>query len=217
MVKTIKLEATSREEKQRESRALRRGGIIPAVLYGPEDKNINLKIKRLEAEKIFAHHDAAGLIDLSIDGAEPVKTIIKDKQVDAIKGKITHLDFYKVNMKNKIDVQVALHFINESKAVKELGGMLIKNMETLEVKCLPTEMLDKIDIDISVLATFGDHIRVSDLKLPASIEVMNHPEDVIAHVIEPKVAEEEVVAEVKPETSEAAAEVKAEGEKKTQK
>lgn len=214
MVKTIKLEATLREEKQRESSALRRSGIIPAVLYGPKEKNINIKVKRQDVEKMFAHHDGSGLVDLCIDGAEPIKTIIKDQQVDAAKNKIIHLDFYKVNMKNKIDVEVPLHFINESKAVKELGGMLMKNIETLEVKCLPTEMLDKIDIDLSVLATFNDHIKVGDLKLPANFEVINHPKDVIAHVIEPKVTEEEPQPAVSAET---APETKAEGGEKSQK
>lgn len=183
MVKTIKLDASSRKEKQKESKALRRAGIIPAVLYGQKEKNVNLKVKRQDVEKIFSHHDATGLIDLSIDGSEPIKTIIKDQQSDAIKGDIKHLDFYKVNMKHKIDVQVPLHFINESKAVKELGGMLIKNIETLEVKCLPAEMLDKIDIDLSLLNTFEDHIKVSDIKLPDNFEVLNNADDVIVHVM----------------------------------
>ena len=212
MVKTIKLAASTREEKQKENRSLRRAGIIPAVLYGPKEKNINLKVKRQEVEKIFAHHDSSGLVDLSIDGSDPIKTIIKDQQVDTTKGVITHLDFYKVNMKHKIDVQVPLHFINESKAVKELGGMLIKNIETLEVKCLPSEMLDKIDIDLSLLNTFEDHIKVSDIKLPASFEIINHPEDVIVHVMEPKVVEEEV----QPAAEEAKEEAKPAEEAKTQ-
>jgi len=207
MVKKNKLQAFSREEKQKESKKLRRSGFVPAVLYGSGSKNINLKVKRQDIEKMYAHNDVSGLIDLSIDGAEPVKTIIKDEQRDSLKDKLVHLDFYKVNMKNKIDVEVQLHFINESKAVRELGGVLIKNLETLEVKCLPSEMLEKIDIDLSALVTLDDHIRVGDLKLPEGIEVANHAEDVIAHVIEPKVVEEEVTPIETTETP--AAETKA--------
>jgi large subunit ribosomal protein L25 len=198
MVKTIKLDVLKREEKQRQSKELLRSGFIPAVIYGTKTENINIKVKKHDIDKIFAHHDTSGLIDLSIDGGAAIKTIIKDEQRDVLNHGLIHLDFYKVDMKHKLDIEVPLHFINESKAVKELGGTLIKNMETIKVRCLPTELLEKIDIDISQLATFTDAVRVGDLKLPEDFELITHPEEVIVHVMEPKEEEPEVVAEAVP-------------------
>jgi large subunit ribosomal protein L25 len=208
MVKTIKLNANLREEKGKAGRKVRHTGFVPAVLYGPGEKNVNLKIKEQEINKIFAHHDTSGLIDLSIDGAAPIATIIKDEQRQGLSDKLLHLDFYKVNMKNKIDVEIPLHFINEAKAVKELGGTLIKNFETLEVKCLPGDLLDKIDVDLSVLNTFDDTIKISDLHLSADFEITKHLEDVVAHVMEPKLQVEEEVTVAADATAEATADEK---------
>ncbi len=216
MVKTIKLNATARDEKQRQSKELLRSGFVPAVLYGAKIDNINIKVKKHDIDKIFAHHDTSGLIDLSIDGGAAIKTIIKDEQRDVLKQGLIHLDFYQVDMKHKLDIEVPLHFFNESKAVKELGGTLIKNMETIEVKCLPTELLEKIDINLSQLATFGDAIRVGDLKLPDDFELITHPEEVIVHVMEPAAEEVEVVEEAIP-TAEAVVPEGAGAEEKVEK
>jgi large subunit ribosomal protein L25 len=217
MVKTIKLDAIAREESQRQSKELLRSGFVPAVLYGAKTDNVNIKIKKHDIDKIFAHHDTSGLIDLSIDGGAVIKTIIKDEQRDVLKNGLIHLDFYKVDMKHKLDIEVPLHFINESKAVKELGGTLIKNMETIEVKCLPTELLEKIDIDLSLLNTFDDTIKVGDLKLPEDFELITHAEETIVHVMEPKAAEAEPVIEQAAPATDATATTGAETAEKTEK
>lgn len=216
MVKTIKLEALVRENEKLAD--VRQDGFIPAVLYGPEAENVNLKVKKKEIEKMFSHHNAGSLLDLSIGGGEPIRAIIKDEQRDRLKNNIIHLDFYRVNMKNKIEVEIPLHFINESKAVKELGGVLSKNVEILEVKCLPNDLVDKIDVDLSLLNTMDDSIKVSDLKLPESFELLNHGiQDVVAHVIELKVEEEPVVEQEPVEPEAGAAQEKPQEEKKSNK
>lgn len=193
MVKTIKLNAVKRtEEKPSE---IREAGFVPAVLYGPGAENINLKVKKHDIESMFTHHSAGNLLDIAIEGGETVRAIIKDAQRDPIRNTLIHLDFYKVDMSKKIEVEIPLHFANEAKAVKELGGVLIKNIEVLHAKCLPTELVDKLDVDLSMLKTMEDVIKISDLKLPASYELEKDPEEVIAHVIEPKVQVEEPVAQ----------------------
>lgn len=217
MVKTIKLEALKREETQKQSKDLLRGGYVPAVLYGAKTENVNIKVKQHDINKIFSDHDTSGLIDLSVDGGAVIKTIIKDEQRDPLKNNLVHLDFYKVDMKHKLDIEVPLHFINESKAVKELGGTLIKGMETIEVKCLPTELLEKIDIDLSLLNTFDDTIKVSDLKLPGDFELITHADEVIAHVMEPKAEEPEAATEAATPAGEAAAAAGAEASAKAEK
>jgi len=165
---------------------------IPAVLYGKGVENQSLKLKKVDFEKAFNGAGESNLIDLDF-GNGSVKVLVKDSQRDVLKYTFTHVDFYQVNMKEKITTEIPLHFTGEAKAVKELGGMLMKEINELEVECLPSDLVDHIDIDISVLNTFDDVITIGDLVLPKGLELAhNNAEDVIAKVVEPKAEVEEV-------------------------
>lgn len=165
---------------------------IPAVLYGKEVTSQSIKIKKVDFDKMFAVAGESNLIDLNL-GDSVVKVLIKDTQRDVLKYTFTHVDFYQVNMKEKITTEIPLHFIGESKAVKELGGMLMREMHELEVECLPTDLVDHIDVSISGLNTYDDVITIADLILPKGLELAhNNPEDEVAKVIEPKVEVEEL-------------------------
>lgn len=186
---TIKLSAQLREKKERLNPDFMFG-----VLYGKGVENKSIKIKKSDFNKVFSEAGESNLIDLDL-GAESVKVLVKDTQRDIIKNFFTHVDFYQVNMKEKITTEIPLHFIGEAKAIKELGGALIKDMDSLEVECLPSELVDHIDVDISVLKTFDDAIRVNDLVLPKGLTLVHHTNEMIAAVKEPKVEEEPVAAE----------------------
>ncbi len=190
MVKEIKLDVQTRVEKNGKAKRMRIDGFIPAVIYGSGMSVRNLKIKQKEIEQIYSIAGEANLLDLVIDGKETIKVIIKDIQFDPIKDKIIHADFYKVDMKKEIEVEVPLNFIGEAKVVKELGGVLVKNIDTLEIKCLPGNLIEKIDVDLSVLETFSDAVKVKDIKLPSDFEVLSLPEDLVVHAIEPQEEEE---------------------------
>jgi len=167
---------------------------IPGVIYGKGVENHNLKIRKVDFEKAFATAGESNLISLDF-GSGPVKVLVKEIQRDVLKNTFTHVDFYQVNMKEKITAEIPLHFVGESKAIKELGGVLIKDMAHLEVECLPGDLIDHIDVDISVLKTFEDGIRINDLVLPKGITPASHTNEMIAAVREPKVeAEPEPVA-----------------------
>ncbi len=199
------------------------GGFIPAVIYGPDRKPQNLKVKRLDFERVFAVAGESNLISLSVDGKETVKVVVKDTQKDALKDKIIHVDFYQVDMKKKITAEIPLHFIGEAKAVKELGGVLVKGADSIQVKCLPGDLVDHIDVDLSVLNTFHDFIRIKDLKLPPGMELTDESDEVLAHVIQPKAEEVKSAAAVTEAVVEEATEEEEEkgeekgGEKKIQK
>ncbi len=211
MVKRIKLDVQTRVEKDGKAKKIRKDGFIPAVIYGSGMAVRNLKVKQHDFEQIFALAGEANLIDLVIDGQEAIKAIIKDVHIDPIRNKIVHTDFYKVDMKKEIEVEVPLDFIGEAKAVKELDGILVKNIDSIEIKCLPGSLIEKIEVNLSVLETFADAIRVKDLKLPSDIEVINQLEDLVVHVIEPQ-KEEEPVSEGKEVEGEEGEEKKEEGE-----
>jgi large subunit ribosomal protein L25 len=217
MVKKITLSAESRTETNGQAKDIIKLGFIPAVLYGQGIENRNLKIKTGNFLHVIAEAGESHLIDLVIDGKDNTRVLIKDLQKDPLKNKVIHADLYQVNMKKAVEVEIPLHFIGESKAVKELGGTLVKNIDFLNVKCLPSDLVDNIEIDLSVLATYNDSIMVKDLKLSAGFEILNHADDMIVHVMEPSAEEvvETVPAAAAPaETAKPAGEEKKEAPKK---
>jgi large subunit ribosomal protein L25 len=215
MMKEIKLVAQKRDEKSGTPKKIRQSGFIPAIIYGPSTENRKLKVKKADFEKIHEQVGESNLFNLEIVGEKTVKAVIKDVQTDVVKDKIIHIDFYEVDMQKKIEVEVPLNFIGEVKAVKELGGILSKNMEEIEIKCLPEDLPDHIDVDLSTLNTFDDVIKISDLNIPKGVEVLNGADEVVASVLHPKAEEEKEQAEGEEEESkEKKEETKEEGGKK---
>lgn len=141
---------------------------------------------------VFNLAGESNLIDLNIDDKKVIKVIIKDVQKDVIKSDIIHADFYQVNMDKKIITEIPLNFIGESLAVKQLGGTVIKNMDNLEVECLPGDLVSHIDIDLGRLRIFGDLIRLNDIKLPQGMELVSKTNEVVISVTE-AIKEEKII------------------------
>lgn len=202
---TLKLKAKLREKLGKKSAQVRAEGNVPAVLYGHKIDNVNLEINYIDFEKALKEAGESTLIDLSIDGKEPVKTIISEVQVQPGKGRYIHADFHQINMKEKIHATIQLKFIGESRAVKEDGGVVVHNISELEVKCLPSDLVHEIIVDISNLNDFDDTISVQDLPLPKGLEVLHHePGNIVVTIARPKA---EVVEEpIAPVAGEAGAE-----------
>lgn len=203
----FKISAEKREKNEKLDK-----DIIPAVIYGHGIDSQSLKLNKIKFEKIFDEAGESNLISLNF-GGEDMKVLVKDTQRNVLNHSITHVDFYKVNMKEKVVAEIPLNYIGESKAVKEFGGMLNMDLDAVEVECLPGDLVDHIDVDISVLATFDDAIRIADLKLPANVVATANPEEMVASVKEPKVIEEEPVVAADTEVK-AGEEKKEGGEKK---
>lgn len=220
----FKLEASLRDEK---TKAVRREGFIPAIIYGNDYKNQNVKFEKVNFLRLFKEAGTSNLIEINIDGHKPVKTLVREVQVDPIKGEILHVDLFKVNMKEKIQAEIPLEFIGDSAAVINLEGSLITSKDSVEVECLPGDLVSEIQIDISVLDDFDKNIKVEDIKVPAGIEILDDPEEIVAFVQEPRSEEElealetevvEDISSVEVETKEgaipAADEEKSEDDKK---
>jgi len=203
-MENIKLEVLSRDKKESPHQLLE-SGFVPAVLYGAHVKeNLNLKIKANILEKIFLSAGESTLIDLIIDGQDKnKKVIIKDFQKHPTKNNLTHVDFYEVDMKKEVTTGIPLNFVGESKAVKEMSGVLIKSINEIEVKCLPENLVNHIDVDISGLDGFDDVIKLTDIKLPEGIELANEGDTAVANVAPPR---EEIEEEVPAEGEEVPAE-----------
>ncbi|HNW09026.1 MAG TPA: 50S ribosomal protein L25 [bacterium] len=188
---TLKLEANKREQTGKQLYSLREKGLIPAVLYGHGLQNVNLALDLVKFEKIFQQAGENTMIDLSIDGSEPIKTMVADVQYDPVKHRFIHADLKKVKMDEKVTATVAVEFFGESPAVKNEGGILLHNISELEIRCLPTDLIHEVKVDISQFNNFGDAVAIKDLKLSDKIEIIGHePEDVVATVTAPRAEEE---------------------------
>jgi large subunit ribosomal protein L25 len=202
----LKLEAQKRDTSEN-VKTMIKSGFIPAVVYGPKLKaNKLVKVGANNLRKIIAAAGESTLVDLIVDGKPEGKILIKEEQLDPIKDTLIHADFYEVDMSKEIHTEIPLHFIGDSKAVKELAGVLIRSINEIEVRCLPTDLVNHIDVDISVLNTFDDVIKIHDLKLPTGIKLAHETDDVVATVAEPK-AEEVFAAAPTAEIPVSAAEV----------
>ena len=205
------LTAQLRKETGKQNNKLREAGKVPAVLYGHNVKNQNLVLNYSDFEKVFQQAGESSLIDLKIDEQQPVKVLIHDVAHQPVSDKILHIDFYQVKMDEKITTEVELEFINESPAVKDLNGVLVKALDHLEIECLPSDLISEIKVDLSTLKTLDDIIRVKDLSAPEKVDILNDLESPVVLVEEQKKEEEKPVEEEKPEGEEKEGE--GEGEK----
>lgn len=164
---------------------LRLKSIIPAVIYGHGTENKSVQIDYNSFHKAFKAAGESTLLDLEIEGDGTVKALVKDWQVEPLSNRYTHVDFYQVNLKEKLKTEVALNFIGESPAVKEQGGSIIKTLDSVLVECLPMDLVHSIDVDVSVLKNFDDMIAVKDLAVPAGIEILENADEVIVKVEAP--------------------------------
>lgn len=216
-METITLSAKKRTVTGKAVSQLREKGLIPAVMYGKGEESLTLEIPEQAFLKAFRVAGESTLIDLEIDG-KAQKVLIQEVAHDPLSDRIIHADFHKVSLTEKMHARIPLSFIGESKAVKGLGGMLVKNVDEIEVECLPTALVHEIIIDISKLDNFGDVIHLKDIVIPPGIAVMHlHGEDPIASVAEPRSEEELKALEEKPVAADASAvevikKEKAEGE-----
>jgi len=189
-VEKIILKSEKRTVLGKKVKSLRNDGLIPVVLYGKDFKTQSLSVKKTDLEKVLAKAGTSTIVDLEIEGGDNHKILLHEPQRDAVYSNILHVDFYKVNMKVKIHTEIPLEFVGVSAAVEDLEGNLITNKDALEVECLPDDLVNHIEVDISILKTFEDLIKVEDLKIPAGIEVLDESEEIIAQVTPPRSEEE---------------------------
>lgn len=201
---TLKLSANVRENLGRKAAYVREAGKIPAVIYGHKTENQNLELNYVEFEKILEKAGESTILDIVVADKEPLKALISEVQYEPVSGRIRHVDLHQINMKEKINANIEIKFIGESRIVKEDGGIVMHSISEVEVRCLPGELIHEIIVDVSALKEFDDVITIADLKLPATIEILDHePTDVVAIAAKPRVEVEETAPVVAVEGAEA--------------
>lgn len=192
------------------ARNLRRQGLIPAVTYGQSKESIPLEIASKGLREVLATEAGENvIIDLSIkdDGMELTRTVIlKEKQIHPLRREILHVDLYEISLAEALVVTVPIEISGESPGVKK-GGILEHGLWEVEVRCLPTQIPDRIQIDVSGLE-IGDILHLKDLKRPEGVEILGDEEQVVLVIAAPRVVEEEKAEEaVVPEEGAAEPEV----------
>jgi large subunit ribosomal protein L25 len=196
----IELAAEARTVRGKKVKGLRAASLIPAVVYGPDMDSLSIQIDERDLFKVMQEAGSTALIYLSVDDAsEPRVVLAREIQRDILTGRTMHVDFYEVRLTETVRTMPRLEFVGESPAVNAGIGVLIHSMTTVEVECLPTELISSIDVDLSVLETLDDNILVSDLPVPDSVTIIADPGDVVASVVPLRVAEVEEEEEVELE------------------
>jgi len=188
------------------ARKYRRDGFVPGVLYGPEVTPFPVAVNGRELSAFFrVHGHTSFLIDMNLEGEDqPRKILIRELQRDPVTGEYKHIDFYQVSMTKKLNLSIRINLVGAPTGVK-LGGILQHIIRELEVSCLPTDIPDTLEVDVSELE-IGDSIHVSDITLD-KVEILTNPARTIVTVVPPTV----IKVPLTPE-EEAAAEAEAEGE-----
>lgn len=169
----------------RKTKTLRADGQVPAVMYGYDIEPTNVTVERNDIEKLYRAAGESSVIELDLAG-EKSPVLIQDLQRDPITDFIVHVDFRRINLKEKVETAIRLELVGISPAVKELGGTLIQSLEEVEVEALPTALVPVIEVDVTVLKTFDDVLRVKDLTIPDGIEIGNDPQAAVASVQPPR-------------------------------
>ena len=209
----IELSATTRNVLGKKVRFLRREGITPANLYGHNVKSSALQIDTADIKHTLAKAGKSSLVALKIDDTKKPKMVgVRESQREPLTGDLLHVDLYQVKMAEKIKLEVPLLFTGEAPAVKDRGGILVQNVNSIEVECLPANMPHNIEVDLTVLEEIDQAVHVSDLSVPEGVTIMTDPEQSIVQIARSKV-EVEIAEEVAAAEEEAEAEAAVEGEK----
>jgi large subunit ribosomal protein L25 len=206
-MENITLKADIRDEIGKEAGSrLRKSGTIPAIVYKRAEKAVSIAVDKKDLFSVL--HTSAGenvIITLEVSSRENSKTpaagktvIIKEVQYHPIKGEVLHVDFQEISLTEKITVEIPLETKGEPIGVKSDGGILDHPIKELSIECLPTDIPEKIYVNVENLK-IGDAIRVRELIIPANVTVLDDPEQTVVSVVPPEaeevVSEEEVLTE----------------------
>lgn len=200
----IVLKATVRQVIGKQVKALRRQGQLPAIIYGVDFTPLAIALDFKETSRALQGVSTSHLITVDVQGKKHM-ALVREKQRHPVTGFLTHVDFQRVSMTERIRLTVPVVMVGEAPAVKFENGILVANLEEIEIECLPKDLPERIELDISILAEIGDSIRVKDLPVPAAVTVLTPEDEMVVVVTSPtaEVAEEgEAIVAAEPEVIE---------------
>jgi len=203
----LKLQATKRTVHGRHVRKLRKEGAVPGVVYGHRSEAEPVSLDAGEFRRVYAKAGRTHLIDFVLDGGRPQKVLIKEIQKHPRHEGPIHVDLFRIDLKEKLQIDVPITIVGESPAVKRGDGDLLISLHSLRVECLPSDIPEAIEVDVAGLENIDDSVRVHDLQFPEGATLLTGGDEMIVKVQAHRVAEEPVA-----EAAEGEAEAPAEGE-----
>jgi large subunit ribosomal protein L25 len=194
----MQLNATTRQILGKRTRRLHREGKLAAVVYGHNTAATPLVLDRLEFQKVFTKSGRTHLLDLVVDGDRTEKVLIREIQTHPRRLGPIHVDFYQVSLEEKITVEVPVHLVGESAAVKRGDADILQPIHAVRVECLPTDIPEAFEVDLTPLEEIESELRISDLSVPKGVTVLIDADELVVKIVhkrELKVEEEAPVAE----------------------
>ncbi|MFH1032452.1 MAG: 50S ribosomal protein L25 [Chloroflexota bacterium] len=203
----IHLQSSKRDVLGKGVKLLRRQGITPAHVFGHGLDSLALQIETTRLEHSLAQSGETRLINLKVDKEKTERPVlVREIQRDALTRKLIHVDFYQVKMEEKVEVEVPIVVVGETPALKSKDIMLLRELSSLAVECLPANIPARLEVNISSLAKVGQAIRIKDIAIDPAVTILGDPEQSVVRLIARAEEKEEVVAEAAPEAEAAAPE-----------
>lgn len=191
----ITLQADKREVTGRKVKNLRNEGLLPANIFGKKIDSVSIQIEKASFLDTFNKAGETGIIELSL-GKETRPVLVHGIQVDPVSSDPIHVDFFQVNLKEKVTANVPLELVGESPADKQKLGTLVQQIDEIEVEALPADLPDKFEVDVSGLTEVDSSVTVGDIKTDSKVEILTDKELILVKVEALREEEEEpVVAE----------------------
>ncbi len=177
MAERLKLNANVRGTGSKNARAVRKDGKLPVVLYGHGQQAVAIAVNSHDFTEGL--HHGHRLFDISIDGKEET-SLVKDLQYDHFGKEIIHADLIRVNLKERVTVEVPLTIRGTAKGQEDDGGILDQHMDALEIECVVTEIPEAFEVDVREMEV-GDNIHASDIKMPQGVTLITEPDSLIVN------------------------------------
>ncbi len=198
MAKHTELAVSPREITGKATKSLRKVGIIPANIFGRGEESQAVQVEAHAFDTLHRNHHTTGMITLKTSGTMGSQTaLVRRVQRHPISGKILHIDFLRVHMRDRITSKVPLHFEGVAPGVKIEGGVLLHQLDALEVECAASDLVEFFEVDVSSLEHIEDTLHAKDVKLPEHFVLITDAEEAIVKVNAPRVeaVEESAVSE----------------------
>jgi large subunit ribosomal protein L25 len=183
-VATVQLELSAKKRDQfgkQSAKQIRTQGLVPAIYYGKGIENIALTVDHFKLDRsLRTEAGMNAIINLDIEGNKQV-TIVHEIEEDPLTGKILHVDFMHIDVKQKIKADVPVKIIGTAPGVKK-GGILAVHLHHISIKCLPLEIPGHFDIDVSALEDIGSAAYVKEIKVPANVEILTRLDEAVVAV-----------------------------------
>ena len=190
------LTAEKRSVVGKQTKQLRRDGWVPGVIYGHGFEPLVVQFGQRPLDRLLAHVGGSQLVQVIVTGREEPETVlVRDVQRDVITRALIHVDLYRVRMTERLRAEVPLILVGESPMVASREGILLQGISSVEVECLPGDLVDAIEVDISLIVTLDQALLVRDLPVPSGIDILADPDEMVVRVVPLQEEEEAEVAE----------------------